>query len=181
MNLFDAFIIIVILYSTISAFRRGFLRETSALVGTIVGILVASWTYTRIAVLFSRVISNNSAAHCVSFLLVLIVVMALFAVVGVLLQRTASAIGLAFFDRSAGALFGMGRGVLFCVAIMMAVAAFFPTAAWVTKSALAPYLLSGAHAVSFVVPRNFRQQIRDGAGQLLQQPPLSLDRPNEAP
>ncbi len=139
----------------------------------IAGILIASWTYTSASVLLSRAITGVPLAHCISFMVILIIVMLLFASVGVLLQRTASAVGLAFFDRSLGALFGLLRGTLFGVAMMMAVAAFLPNSTWVARSAVAPYLLSGAHAVSFVVPRNFRQQIRDGVASLTSAFPYS--------
>jgi membrane protein required for colicin V production len=171
MNLFDGLLLAVLAWSTIAAFVRGILREVFSLAGVIAGILLASWYYPRVAIFFSRWIASVPAAHIVAFLLIVVLVMLLFGLVGKLLQRTASALGLGFFDRSFGALFGLLRGCLLGVAVMMAVAAFFPTAAWVSQSTLAPYLLRGAHAVSFVVPRDFRQQIRNGAQRILEAPP----------
>jgi membrane protein required for colicin V production len=92
--------------------------------------------------------------------------MVLSTLLGKALNRTAHAIGLGFFDRVLGAVFGFARGCLFGVAILMAVAAFRPHSAWIENSRLSPYFLAGVHAVSFVVPHDLQQQILNGAQQL---------------
>ena len=166
MNLFDWFLIIVLALSTISAFVRGLLLELFSLGGLIVGILLASWNYHNFAPLLSRLITNPAAANVVAFLLIAVGVMVLCTVAGKVLNSTANAIGLGFFNRLLGAVFGFARGCLIGVAIMMAAAAFLPPAPWMTNSYLAPYFLAGAHAVSFVVPHDLQQLIRDGAQEL---------------
>jgi membrane protein required for colicin V production len=95
-----------------------------------------------------------------------VVVMIVCALLGKALHHTADAIGLGFFDRLLGAVFGYLRGCLLCVAILMAVSAFLPPNLAVAKSSLSPYFLAGAHAVSFVVPHDLRQRILNGAEQL---------------
>jgi membrane protein required for colicin V production len=92
--------------------------------------------------------------------------MVLSALLGKALNRTAHAIGLGFFDRLLGAAFGFARGCLLGVAILVAVVAFLPRSQWIANSQLTPYFLAGAHAVSFVVPHDLRQQILDGAEML---------------
>jgi membrane protein required for colicin V production len=92
--------------------------------------------------------------------------MVLCALVGKAIHHTANAIGLGFFNRLLGAVFGYLRGCLLCVVILMAVTAFLPPSPAVAKSSLSPYFLAGAHAVSFVVPRDLRQLLLDGAAQL---------------
>jgi membrane protein required for colicin V production len=81
-------------------------------------------------------------------------------------HTAAHAIGLGFFNRLGGAAFGLARGWLVGVAIVMAVTAFLPTTDWLKNSRLTPYFLAGAHAVSFVVPHDLEQLILDGATQL---------------
>jgi membrane protein required for colicin V production len=85
---------------------------------------------------------------------------------GRMIHTAAHAIGLGFFNRLGGAAFGLARGWLAEVAILMAIMAFLPTAEWLKNSRLAPYFLDGAHAVSFVVPHDLEQLILDGATQL---------------
>ncbi len=166
LNYFDWFLIAILAWSTITAFLRGLLLELFALGGLIAGILLASWNYPALAAVLEHVITAKTVANVVAFLLIAIGVMVLCALVGKALHHTASAVGLGFFDRLFGAVFGYLRGCLLCVAILMAVTAFLPPTAVVSKSSLTPYFLAGAHAVSFVVPHELRQLILDGAAQL---------------
>jgi membrane protein required for colicin V production len=166
MNLFDWFLIVIMAYSTIIAFMRGIILELFALGGLIAGILLASWNYNQVAGLLERLITTPATARIVAFLLIAIVVMILSTLLGRALNRTAHAIGLGFFDRVLGAVFGFARGCLFAVAILMAVAAFRPYSTWAENSRLSPYFLAGVHAVSFVVPHDLQHQILNGAQQI---------------
>jgi membrane protein required for colicin V production len=166
MNLFDCLLVAILAYSTIMAFVRGIILELFSLGGLIAGILLASWNYNRVAEILRRLITTPATAQIVAFLLIIIGTMVLSALLGKVLNRTAHAIGLGFFDRLLGALFGLARGCLFGVAILMAIAAFLPHSAWIANSRLSSYFLAGAHAVSFVVPHDLQQQILNGAQQI---------------
>jgi len=170
MNGFDWLLIALLGYSTVMAFMRGLLRELFILGGLVAGILLASWYYSLLAHRLGGLISTPTA-NVVAFLAIVIGVMVSSAILGKVLQRTADAIGLGFFDRMGGAGFGLVRGCLLGVAILMAVAAFLPKNTWVKNSQLAPYFLAGAHAVSFVVPYDLRQQILEGAEELKHKAP----------
>jgi membrane protein required for colicin V production len=166
MNLFDCLLVAILAYSTIVAFVRGIILELFSLGGLVAGILVASWNYNHVAVVLGHLVTNPAIAEIIAFLLIIIVVMVVSTLLGKALNRTAHAIGLGFFDRLLGALFGFARGCLFGVAILMAIAAFLPHSAWIANSRLSSYFLAGAHAVSFVVPHDLQQQILNGAQQL---------------
>jgi membrane protein required for colicin V production len=166
MHLFDCFLIAMLAFSTIMAFLRGIILELFSLGGLIAGILLASWNYKHVAILLGRIITAPATAEIVAFLFIIIGVMVLCTLIGKALNRTAHAIGLGFFDRLLGALFGFARGCLLGVAILMAIAAFLPHSAWIANSRLSSYFLAGAHAVSFVVPHDLQQQILNGAQQL---------------
>jgi membrane protein required for colicin V production len=165
-NLFDCFLIAVLAYSTIMAFVRGIILELFSLGGLIAGILLASWNYKQVAIILGHLITTPATAEILAFLLIIVGVMVLCTLLGKALNRTAHAIGLGFFDRLLGALFGFARGCLLGVAILMAIAAFLPHSAWIANSRLSSYFLAGAHAVSFVVPHDLQQQILNGAQQL---------------
>ncbi len=165
-NPFDWFLLAILAYSTIRAFLRGIILELFSFGGLIAGILIAGWNYQRVSLALGRFISTPSTAHIVAFSLIILIVMVLSALLGRLFNRTAHAIGLGFFDRLFGAVFGLLRGCLIGVAILMAATAFLPQSQWIANSRLAPYFLEGAHAISFGVPRDLRQQILDGAEKL---------------
>lgn len=166
LNYFDWFLIAILAWSTIMAFLRGLLLELFALGGLVAGVLLASWNYPAVAAVLGHVVTEKAVANVFAFLLIAIVVMVLCALVGKALHHTANAIGLGFFDRLFGAVFGYLRGCLLCVAVLMAMTAFLPPTAAVAKSSLSPYFLAGAHAVSFVVPHDLRRLILDGAEEL---------------
>ena len=165
MNFFDWFLIAILVYSTVMAFLRGIILELFTLGGLIAGILLASWNYYRIAMYLERVMPPTPA-QIIAFFLIVIGIMILSTLLGKALNNTAHAIGLGFFDRLLGAVFGFARGCLFAIAILMAIAAFRPHSTWAENSRLSPYFLAGVHAVSFVVPHDLQQQIMNGAQQI---------------
>ena len=166
MNLFDCLLVAVMAFSIIQALFRGLLLELFSLVGLAAGVLLAAWNYPLLASPLSRFITTPAVANVVAFLLIAIGIMILAAILGRMIHTAAHAIGLGFFNRLGGAAFGLVRGWLVGVAIVMAVTAFLPTADWLKNSRLTPYFLAGAHAVSFVVPHDLEQLILDGATQL---------------
>ncbi|MDQ2834254.1 MAG: CvpA family protein [Acidobacteriota bacterium] len=177
MSLFDWFLVAILVYSTVKAFIRGLILELFSFGGLVAAILLASWYYKHVAVFVGRVVTTPGTARIVAFFLILAGVMVLSALAGRLLNRTAHAIGLGFFDRMLGAVFGLARGCLFGVAILMAIAAFVPHADWTENSRLSSYFLAGAHAVSFVVPHDLQHEISKGAAELKHTAPDWIKRP----
>ena len=166
MNLFDWLLIVILVISTIQALFRGLLLELFSLLGLIAGILLASWNYPLLAHPLAGLIPNLAIANVVAFLLIALGVMILAAVLGRIIHSAAHAVGLGFFNRLGGAVFGLARGGLVDVALLMAATAFLPSSEWLKNSRLTPYFLEGAHAVSFVVPHDLEQLILDGAQQI---------------
>jgi membrane protein required for colicin V production len=166
MNTLDWLLILLLAYSVIRAVVRGFFQEAFALGGLIFGFLFACWFYPSLAVELKGLITSTSIAELTAFLLILAGTMILAGVLGKLLRHTASAIGLGFLDRLLGAVFGLFRGALLGVALLLAVTAFLPSAPWIENSHLAPYFLRAAHAVSFVMPSDLKQRLLDGLDHL---------------
>lgn len=162
MNPLDWLLAILLTYSVVKAALRGFFGEAFALGGLILGLLLASWFYQTLAVSLAGLITSPAIAQFAAYMIILAAVMILANLAGRFFRKTASAVGLGFLDRLGGVAFGFLRGCLFGVAILMAFTAFLPTAPWIRESKLAPYFLRGAHAVSFVVPRDLKHKLRDG-------------------
>jgi membrane protein required for colicin V production len=162
MNPLDWFLAVLLAYSVIRAVMRGFVREAFALGGLVVGLVLACWNF-RIAGQYVRgLVNEQPLADLLGFFAILIVVTLIATLSGKLLSRTASAVGLGFFDRVGGALFGLARGALLGLAVLLAVTVFLPGAPWVKTSSLAPYFLRANHAVSFVMPTDLRARLADG-------------------
>jgi membrane protein required for colicin V production len=166
MNPLDWLLAILLTYSFVRAAMRGFFQEAFALGGLVLGFLCACWFYVDAAHQLAGLISSPPIAQLAGFLLILAAAMVLGSILGKLLRRTASAVGLGFLDRLFGALFGLIRGALLGVALLLAITAFLPTGQWVQQSKLAPYFLRAAHAVSFGMPAELKHRLLDGVQRL---------------
>lgn len=171
MNPLDWLLAAIVLYSTVKAFLIGFVREALALAGLIIGLFAACWTYQSLAGNLAGLVSSPPIAQLVAFVAVLAAIIVLFTLIGRLLQKTASAVGLGILDRLGGAAFGFLRGCGLCVALLLAVTAFLPTATWMQTSRFVPYFLQSAHAVSFVVPADMKHKLLDGISHIKHTPP----------
>ena len=166
MNPLDWLLAILLTYSVVRAVIRGFLQEAFALGGLILGFLFACWFYRSLSIDLKGLINSSQIAQLAAFLLILAVTTIVASLIGKFLRRTASAVGLGFVDRLLGALFGLLRGAILGVALLLAVTAFLPTAPWIENSHLAPYFLRAAHAVSFVMPSDLRLRLLDGLSRM---------------
>ncbi|HMG02467.1 MAG TPA: CvpA family protein [Edaphobacter sp.] len=166
MNPLDWMLVVILAVSAVQAFFRGLVLELFSLGGIICGIILAAWNYPRLAEKLSNFISTAAVASVVAFLLIAVGVMVIAAILGRMIHASAHAIGLGFFNRLGGAAFGLVRGGLLGVAVLMAITAFLPTSGWLKNSHLAPYFLAGSHAVSFVVPHDLEQLILAGGSEL---------------
>lgn len=166
MNPLDWLLLILLTYSTIRAAFRGFVREAFALGGLIVGFLAACWGYASLAQKLSGLITAAPLAQFVAFLLIALGIMTIATLLGHLVKKTASAVGLGIFDRLLGAIFGLLRGAVIAGALLIAVTAFLPAAPWVEHSQFAPYLLRAAHAVSFTMPHELSARLHRGLDEI---------------
>ncbi|MES2390856.1 MAG: CvpA family protein [Acidobacteriota bacterium] len=171
MNPLDWLLALLLVYSIVRAVLRGFFREAFALGGLILGFLLACWNYQSAARHLSGLISAPALAEMAGFLLILFATMALATLAGVLFRRSAKAVGLGLVDRIFGGLFGLCRGVILGLALLLAITAFLPTSPWVQNSLLAPYFLRADHAVSFVMPSELKLRLIDSLEHLKHKTP----------
>jgi membrane protein required for colicin V production len=173
----DWLLSLLLLYSVVRAIIRGFIQEAFALAGVVLGFLFACWFYRGVGMSLRGLITSPELARLASFLLILFATMIVATVAGKLLRHTASVVGLGFVDRSMGALFGLLRGTLVGVALLLALTAFLPASPWVENSLLAPYFLRAAHAVSFVMPSDLKSRLFGGLYGLKHTTPYWIKHP----
>ena len=166
MNPLDWLLAALFAYSVIRAAMRGLLRESFALGGLIAGFFLACWNYRIAADRLRGVIDSPPLRDFLAFLLILLATMTVTAILGKLLSKSASAVGLGFLDRLGGAAFGLLRGALLVLALLLAMTALLPASARLQKemqtSLLGLYFLRANDAVCFVMPSSLRQRWTDG-------------------
>jgi membrane protein required for colicin V production len=153
-NGLDWILILVVVVSTVRAWMRGLVQALFGLLGFVGGFQLATWNYAVVGDWiydrgYVRLLSN---ARITAFLTITILVVIVFELVGRGVKKAAHAVGFGIFDRVLGAVFGLARGILLGVAVVIGVSAFAPQSGWTDNSRLSSYFLGAARAVSFIVP-----------------------------
>ena len=148
----------VLLLSTLRAWWRGLVQALFGLLGFVGGFQLASWNYASAGDWLFRKqgFASLATARIVAFLAIAVAVVIVFELVGRGVKKSAHAVGFGMFDRALGAAFGLARGLLLGVSVIVGVTAFAPQSGWIEGSKLSAYFLGAAHAVSFVVPHDLR-------------------------
>ncbi len=166
MNWLDWTMVVVIVLSVLGAAAQGFFFELFSLAGVILGYLLAAWNYKRVAVWFLPHVKNDWVANAAGFLVIFIVIVILAGVAGRIARWAMKEVGLRWFDRLLGAVFGLVKGGLVVTVLVMALAAFGPGSKSLADSQYASYFLVVGRAASWVAPYELREGFRQGAKAL---------------
>lgn len=166
MNWLDIVFLIVVLGSVITSISNGFSREAIGFATTLAALLAGIWFYGVAGNFLMDYVSSPRVAHFCGFVLLFAGVWVLGAIIGHFLGRVVKAAGLSFFDRLLGAVFGALKGVLVCIALLMAIMAFTPGARAdapprsVVESKFAPYVTDAADYISRIAPYELKEGYR---------------------
>jgi membrane protein required for colicin V production len=184
MNWLDIILLVILATSILTSFRKGFSREVIGLVSVVLALLLGSWFYGTPGALLLPYLSSRSMAMFGGFFLVFIGVILLGTVVSYSVGKFLKVTGLSFFDRLLGAVFGLARGVLVAVALVLGMMAFSSAEQaprGVVNSRIAPYIVDVARVVSSIAPfelkEGFRKtyaQVKSAWGKALEQGVPSL-------
>ena len=161
----DWVIVAILLLSTAVALAQGFFQEVFSLAGVVLGFLLACWEYPLLAGHFSF-IDQPWVADIVAFFVIFVVTVILAGTIGRIVSWGMKQAGLRWIDRLLGGAFGLVRGALVVMVIVMATAAFAPQSDWLARSNLAPYFLVAGRAASWLAPAEVRNRVRDGVEML---------------
>ncbi len=162
MTVLDWIILLLILISTLTAAAQGFITEVFSLAGVLVGYVLAAWEYPRLAPWFAKYVSSTWAADIAAFLTIFFCVVLLAGVLARIMRWAVSGVGLRWFDRALGGVFGAVRGVAVAAIIVMAMAAFVPESPALNNSRLAPYFFVFSRTATWIAPSDLRQRYRQG-------------------
>jgi membrane protein required for colicin V production len=168
----DWVIVIVMAVSMISGMAQGFFRSACALAGLVVGLSVAFWNYGRIAAMLIPFLHLRAVADAIAFLLIAVLIMAIFAIIGAILAKTFSLIGLGCLDGLAGAVFGFFQGVILVTLGILAIVAFFPEAQWLAEARLPRMFFGTCHLSTHMSPEELARRVRAGLRTLEQETPV---------
>jgi membrane protein required for colicin V production len=163
MNWLDLALVLILGVSVVTSLRKGLSREVIGLVSVVAALLLAIWFYNSAGAFFLPYVSSPSIAHFIGFALVFVAVLLLGGVVSFVVGRFLKVTGLSFFDHLLGAVFGLVRGVLIGVALVMGIMAFSQSGgppSSVVRSRMAPYVVDAARVVAKMAPHELSEGFR---------------------
>jgi membrane protein required for colicin V production len=169
MNWLDVVLLVILAASVFTSFRKGLSREIIGMVAVVAALLLGSWFYGTAGALFTPYLSSPAAAHFAGFVLVFCGVLILGAIVSAVVGKFLRITGLSILDHILGAGFGLARGVLIAVALILGLMAFSPSGhppASVVQSRTAPYVVDAARLVASVAPHELREGFRKSYAQV---------------
>lgn len=169
MNWLDIVLLVILAASMLMSLRKGLSREIIGLVAVILAIVLGVWFYGMAGALFEPYLSSTAAAHFAGFVVVFGAVLLLGALVSTIVGKFLKATGLSIFDHVLGALFGLARGVLIGIALIMGIMAFSTSGtppSSVVESRTAPYVVDAARLIASMAPHELREGFRRSYAQV---------------
>lgn len=167
MNWLDYVLIAILGFSVLGSFRRGLTREVISLVAAIAALVLGMWFYGTAGSLVRGSVGSDRAANFLGFVIVVAAVLTAGAIVGAMVRGFVKAVGLSFFDRLAGAVFGLFRGALISIALLTAYIAFGSSGdgksapAGVVHSQIAPHLMEASRVFTNLAPMELKRSFSE--------------------
>jgi len=160
MNWLDIVLVLIVGVSIATSFRKGLSREVIGLASVFVALLAGVWLYGLAGGWLQPYVSSRGVANLAGFFLVFIGVLILGSVISYAVGRALKVTGLSFFDHLLGAGFGLLRGTLIGVALILGIMAFSTSdrpPESVVHSRTAPYVVGAARLFASVAPHELKE------------------------
>ena len=160
MTAFDFMVIGVVGLSTVLAFMRGFVRVFMSLAAWVIAVVGALRFSELVGSMLPDFGETPATRYVAGFALILIGVLIVGALVGHLLSRLVQAVGLGFLDRTLGAIFGVARGLLIAVILVLfAGMTTAPRMDWWQNALTSPPLTAAALTLRPWLPKAWADRI----------------------
>jgi membrane protein required for colicin V production len=180
MTLVDWVIAFIMVMAVLGGLSQGFFRSACSLGGLVLGVAIASWNYGHVAALLIPVVRIHGVADCIAFLVIALLVMAIFAFIGNFLAKTFRVLGLGCLDGIAGAIFGFFQGIILVTLGILVIVAFFPPAHFLAEARLPRLFFGSCHLSANMSPHDLAVRVREGLRELEEKTPVWLHPPQGA-
>jgi membrane protein required for colicin V production len=144
MNWADWAILVILAISSLISLKRGFVKEALSLVIWVLAFVIAMLFSGGLATLLSELITTPSVREMVAFGLLFAATLVVGAMVNYLIGELVRMTGLSGTDRMFGMVFGVARGLIVVMALVVLLPSIVPVDrdGWWQESALIPHFLS---------------------------------------
>lgn len=162
MNWADWVILAILVVSSVISLKRGFVKEALSMANWVLAFVIAIFFHEQLAVVLEGQITTPSLRQMVAFGLLFAATLIVGAMVNYLLGELVRMTGLAGTDRTFGMVFGLVRGFVIVMAILIFLPGIVTTVEsdpWWRESAFIPHLVgfedwciaAGREIVKFIV------------------------------
>lgn len=119
MTSFDYVVLVIVGVSVLLSVMRGFVREILALASWIIAFFVAKAYVMELAPLLHEAIPNDSLRYLAAFIILFLAALLICSLLAIALSQIFKHVGLSALDRVLGAFFGLARGLLVVVVLVL--------------------------------------------------------------
>ena len=163
MNWLDFVLLLLFAVSFVSGVMKGFAKLVVGLLSAILAFLLALWFYGAAGSFLLPYTSHERVANFLGFAVIFVGVVLAGALTGKLLGLLFKWAGLTWLDRLLGGVFGLLRGLVLALALVLALLAFTPKPPprSVVESRFAPYVIDAARVCASLAPREVREAVAE--------------------
>jgi membrane protein required for colicin V production len=160
-TLIDIIVLAILGVSVAIGVWRGLVREVLALVAWVGAFLLANLLAPEVAKLLPKAMASEEIRLLVSFVIVFIVALVGLSVLAILASKLVKVVGLGPADRAVGGVFGLTRGVLVVmILVLLAGLTSVPRQSAWRDAALRGALEAAAETVKAWLPADFSKRIK---------------------
>jgi membrane protein required for colicin V production len=160
-TLFDYLTLFVLLASVIISTTRGVVREVLSLASWVAAFIVANLYGETLALLLPEMVPGALTRMIIAFVVLFIGTRLLMGLLILMCESLIKASGLSFVDRSLGSLFGVARGMLIVLSVVILCGmTAIPQQPFWKDAMLSPYAESAARSVKPFLPDEFARHVQ---------------------
>jgi len=161
MTLFDYLVLFILICSIVISTFRGLIKEILSLSAWIVALLVANAYAEALAPLLPDLVPGELARLVAAFVLLFIGVRLLMGMLSMAAEAVVKASGLTLADRGLGGLFGLGRGLVIILALVLLCGmTAIPQQDFWKHALFSPLAETAARTVKPFLPGDFARHVR---------------------
>ncbi len=161
MTIFDYLVLFVLICSVVISTLRGLMKEMLSLASWVVSFLIANAFGENLAKLLPDAIPGEVTRLIVAFIALFIGVRLLMMLLTMAVDAIIKASGLSIADRGLGGLFGLGRGLVIVLAVVLVCGmTALPQQAFWKGALLSPLAETAARTVKPFLPGEFVRHVR---------------------
>jgi membrane protein required for colicin V production len=160
-TIFDYLVLFVLICSVVISTLRGLVKEVLSLLGWIVAFVVANAYSETLATLLPDMIPGNVTRLIVAFIALFIGVRLLTMLLTMAMDEFIKASGLTMADRGLGSLFGVARGLVIVLAVVLLCGmTALPQQPFWRNALLSPYAETAARSIKPFLPGDFARHVQ---------------------